>query len=176
MSGFLGRSRKEKRKIEKKEFSPYIFSYSVTHLRSSGRVGWLGAGGGAVIGAAIGVSTTIATSYANGVSPWTGEKLQGHHSYPKFMGGDPNQKLTDMSTSRHKDLHQELNDYLREQQNDLGYHMRPQRGNSGVQIQNNFDPQVRLNTMKNFYDNNRFRYLDARYDFYRNNNLYWKPW
>lgn len=28
-----------------------------------------------VVGAAIGVSTTIATSYANGVSPWTGEKL-----------------------------------------------------------------------------------------------------
>jgi RHS repeat-associated protein len=52
-----------------------------------------GIGKSMVIGGAIGVVATVGTTYANRVSPWTGEKLQRHHSNPKFMGGDPYKNL-----------------------------------------------------------------------------------
>lgn len=40
-----------------------------------------------VWGEVIGVTSTIATCYATKTSPWTGEKIQRHHSYPKFWEG-----------------------------------------------------------------------------------------
>ena len=39
-----------------------------------------------------------------------------------------------------------------------------------------YTPELRIKTMKNFYDSNRFKYFDVRYDFYKNNNLRWTPW
>ena len=36
----------------------------------------------------------------------------GHHSDPKFMGGDPKQPLTNMKTADHIDLHRDMNAYL----------------------------------------------------------------
>ena len=53
--------------------------------------------------------------------------------------------------------------------------MRPQKGNPGWKIQENFDRSLRINTTKQFYDSNRFKYWDARYDFYKNNGIRWKP-
>ncbi len=39
-------------------------------------------------------------------------KTHRHHSDPKFMGGDPKQKLTDIPEQDHKNLHKEMNEFL----------------------------------------------------------------
>ena len=93
------------------------------------------------------------------------------------MGGPEKQPLTDMSKSRHKMLHKELNEYLRNQTDGEGHHMRPQKGNPGARIRNYFDESSRINALKNFYDSHPLRYWDARYDFYRNTNMLnqWQP-
>ena len=36
----------------------------------------------------------------------------GHHSDPKFMGGDPKQALTNMESTDHIDLHRDMNVFL----------------------------------------------------------------
>ena len=54
------------------------------------------------------------------------EKLVGHHSDPKFMGGDPKQDLIIMPESEHIDLHRELNNHLKKYKDKAGSHMRPQ--------------------------------------------------
>ena len=58
-------------------------------------------------------------------------KTNGHHSDPKFMGGNPKQPLTDVLIPDHKGLHRDLNDFLAGKTDAAGNHMRPQRGNSG---------------------------------------------
>lgn len=35
-------------------------------------------------------------------------KTQGHHSDPKYLGGNPEQKLTDLETQDHIDIHKEI--------------------------------------------------------------------
>ena len=40
------------------------------------------------------------------------EREVGHHSDPKFMGGEEKQELTSMKESEHKELHKDLNDHL----------------------------------------------------------------
>lgn len=74
-------------------------------------------------------------------------------------------------------LHKELNEYLRNQTDGEGHHMRPQKGNPGWKIIRNFDENTRINILKLFYDSHPLRYWDARYDFYRNTNMLnqWKP-
>lgn len=135
-----------------------------------------GIGQNMAIGGALGVTSTVVYSYANRVSPWTGERLHRHHSNPKFMGGDPDQSLTQMSESRHRQLHKDLNDYLYEQKNAVGNHMRPQRGNPGWKIQENFTPQQRIDVMKSFYDTYKWTYPNVRYDFYKNTDTRWWIW
>ena len=132
-----------------------------------------GVGLGAISG---GISAVQAARQEN-VSPWTGEGMQRHHSYQKALGGPEKQQLTDMSKSRHQRLHKELNEYLRNQTDGKGHHMRPQRGNPGLRIRNYFDESTRINVLKNFYDSHPLRYWDARFDFYRNTNMLnqWEP-
>ena len=91
--------------------------------------------------------------------------------YQKALGGPEIQQLTDMSRSRHQRLHKELNEYLRNQTDGKGHHIRLQRGNSGLKIRENFSEGIRINTLKHFYDSHPLRYWDARYDFYRNTNM-----
>ncbi len=114
-----------------------------------------------------------AYQYAKGnkISPWTGEKIQRHHSDPIFLGGDERQSLTPMSESRHRALHREMNQYLKEQTNESGYDMQPRRNNPGRQIRENFNRNIRFDATIRFYDQNRFRYWDARRDFYNINKL-----
>lgn len=136
-----------------------------------------GALSGGVIGAATGFAGGIKYARDNKISPWTGEKTQNHHSFPKFLGGDNEQILTPMETSRHRTLHKELNEYLKNQtSDDKRYNMFPRKGNSGETIQNNFTNVTRINAAKTFYDSNKWRYWDARFDFYRNNKMIWTPW
>lgn len=136
-----------------------------------------GALSGGVIGAATGFAGGIKYARDNKISPWTGEKTQNHHSFPKFLGGNDKQILTPMETSRHRTLHKELNEYLKTQtSDDKRYNMFPRKGNPGKDIQKNFTDITRINAAKTFYDSNKWRYWDARFDFYRNNKMIWTPW
>ena len=76
-----------------------------------------------------------------------------------------------MSESRHRALHREMNQYLKEQTNESGYDMQPRRNNPGRQIRENFNRNIRFDATIRFYDQNRFRYWDARRDFYNINKL-----
>lgn len=67
-------------------------------------------------------------------------------------------------------------EYLKQQNDGQGHTMRPTKGNPGRKIQMNFSPDSRLNAAKSFYDMNKYKYFDVRYDFYKNNNLKWRPW
>ena len=95
-----------------------------------------------------------------------GAGTHGHHSDPKFMGGDPKQALTDMPVEDHKRLHAELNQFLRKKTDEFGNHMRPQRGNSASDIQQNFSREERLDALKEFYRTFRDRFPDAAHDFF----------
>lgn len=101
-----------------------------------------------------------------------------HHSDPMFMGGNANQELTPMSESRHYKLHPEMNKYLYNVHDNDGNHMAPYPGNNRFEIQKNFDRPWRINALKGFYDSHPIKYWDARFYFYRNNDMLkqWRPW
>ena len=91
----------------------------------------------------------------------------GHHSDPKFMGGDPKQELTNLQDFDHKNLHKELNDFLKTKTDDFGNHMRPQRGNPGAKIRENFTRTERINALREFYTRNADKYPEAAADFFK---------
>ncbi|MFV0376510.1 MAG: RHS repeat-associated core domain-containing protein [Mangrovibacterium sp.] len=143
-----------------------------TALNDGGKGALYGAGLGLMNGAVSGLKM----ARDRGVDPWSGEKLHGHHSDPIFMGGDKNQNLTNMKASTHRQLHKDMNDFLYGQQDANGNHMRPQSNNSGLNIQSNFTRPQLVNSLKLFYDNNKWTYPRARYDFYNNNGLKFRIW
>ena len=95
------------------------------------------------------------------------EEIELHHSDPKFMGGEANQELTAMEKGEHKALHKDLNNHLKEVKDGKGNHMRPQKGNSGKQIQKNFSRQQRIQAMKDFYKGPGAKYTNAAKDFFK---------
>lgn len=137
-----------------------------------------GAAIGGLSGAVFGIGNGFKSARENKVSPWTGEKINMHHSFPKFLGGDTKQELTPMSMKRHIRYHKEFNEYLLDQTDNYGNNMRPVKGNSGKVIKKNFDFHIRMGVTQQFYDMHPYRYWDARFDFYRNNGLIWqwRPW
>jgi RHS repeat-associated protein len=93
----------------------------------------------------------------------------GHHSDPKFMEGDPKQKLTTLSQSDHIQLHRDLNTHLETKTKVIKgqtVSMRPKRGNSGATIRGNFSREERLDALAEFYHNNKSKYPDAHADFF----------
>jgi RHS repeat-associated protein len=90
-----------------------------------------------------------------------------HHSDPKFLGGDPKQPTTKLPRPEHKDLHQELNNFLRAKEDANGNHMRPQKGNSGSTIRSNFSREERLEAMSEFYKTKGAQYKEAAVDFFK---------
>jgi hypothetical protein len=92
--------------------------------------------------------------------------MQNHHSDPKFMGGARRQPLTRMSEEMHKELHQDLRNFLRDRTNAAGKHMRPQPGNDGRAIRKNFSDDERRQAMADFYRQYGDKYLDAARDFF----------
>jgi RHS repeat-associated protein len=90
-----------------------------------------------------------------------------HHADPKFLGGDPAQELTEMPLAEHQALHRDLNAFLRDQEDEFGNHMRPQRGNSGGVIRGNFSRGERLDALAQFYSGPGARYGDAAASFFR---------
>lgn len=96
---------------------------------------------------------------------WAPE-TQLHHSDPKFLGGDPKQLLTELLTQEHQQLHRDLNDFLRTQTDEFGNHMRPQRGNPGTRIRENFTRDQRLDSLSKFYRQYSSKYPEAAKDFF----------
>jgi hypothetical protein len=90
----------------------------------------------------------------------------GHHSDPKFMGGEPKQPLTNLPDTVHRDLHSDLNKFLRNRTDGAGNDMAPRRGNSGKKIQETFSRDERLNALRDFYNQNMNKYPDAARDFF----------
>ena len=133
---------------------------------------------GGLSGAAFGIGSGFKLARENKVSPWTGEKINMHHSYAKFLGGNPKQELTPMTQSRHTMFHREFNKYLLMQNDGKGHHMYPTRWNKGSEIKNKFSTEIRYNVTKHFYDMHPYKYWDARFDFYRTNGKLneWRPW
>lgn len=93
---------------------------------------------------------------------------QGHHSDPEFMGGDPDQPLTNMSPEDHADLHSDLNEHLSNYYDENGNTMAPSSTNSGPNIQENFTREERLSALADFYGDPEIAasYPDAAADFF----------
>jgi hypothetical protein len=73
--------------------------------------------------------------------------------------------VTDMTEETHIQLHRDLNNFLFQQRNELGQHMRPQRNNRGVDIQDRFSLQERIDALKDFYRQYQSQYPQAAADF-----------
>lgn len=94
-------------------------------------------------------------------------KFHDHHSDPKFLGGDPKQLLTQMDEASHRTLHKDMNDFLRTRTDDFGNHMRPQRGNSSRDIQQNFTREQCVAALCEFYRGPGAKYEGAAEDFFK---------
>ena len=114
--------------------------------------------------------TNANPSWGSGVSSGYGQhvsrvkrlfKIEGHHSDPKFMGGNPGQPLTDMSGLRHTELHQELYRFLEPRG------MAPRAGFGGPEIQQLHGVRALRRTMADFYKGPGSRFADAAGDFFR---------
>jgi hypothetical protein len=112
------------------------------------------------------VASLISNPLRNAIGGELGVTHQ-HHSYPKYLGGDPNQPLTKMPADQHKQLHKDMNDYMYNQRNADGYHMRPQRGNSGDVIKGNFTSEQKEKALKGFYKGPGAKYKSAAKDFFK---------
>jgi len=104
--------------------------------------------------------------------PFQGYAAQGparvvrHHSDPMFLGGAPGQPLVRLNELTHQNLHRDLNNFLRTREDAFGNHMRPQAGNSGVIIRQNFTRQQRLEALRDFYSGPGAIYTDAATGFF----------
>ena len=84
-----------------------------------------------------------------------------HHSFPKFLGGLKNQKLTKMSADLHKALHKELNAFLRR------FGMAPSRANPGRKIIQSNTPTEIEKALTEFYKGPGAKYKEAAEDFFK---------
>lgn len=96
--------------------------------------------------------------------------LEQHHSDPIFMAGDPNQPTVGMPRDLHRgagdSLHHDLNEFLRGKTDAAGNHMRPQRGNPGIRIRDNFTREELLEAMAEFYKRFQDKYPDSARAFF----------
>jgi RHS repeat-associated protein len=95
------------------------------------------------------------------------EKIELHHSDPKFMGGDVDQELTPLTKSEHKELHNTLNEHLAGYKDAHGNTMVPKKGNPGLKIQGNFPRADRLKAMSDFYKGSGAKFKTAASDFFK---------
>jgi hypothetical protein len=86
---------------------------------------------------------------------------QLHHSFPKFLGGLKNQKLTKMSADLHKALHKELNAFLRR------YGMTPSKSNPGRLIRENHSGSKIQKVLTDFYNGPGAKFKEAATDFFK---------
>ena len=83
-----------------------------------------------------------------------------------FLGGAAGQPLVRLNESTHQNLHRDLNNFLRTREDSFGNHMRPQPGNSGVIIRQNFTRQERLEALRDFYRGPGSIYTEAATGFF----------
>ncbi|MFN6103962.1 MAG: RHS repeat-associated core domain-containing protein, partial [Planctomycetaceae bacterium] len=140
-------------------------AYALNELREQRELYALTMGLGMVVSRTGGPPSRRAGPTAKSARPKV--KTHGHHSDPKFLGGDPNQPVTDLPVPDHQGLHKDLNNFLRGKTDTAGNHMRPQRGNSAADIQQNFTRQERLDASAEFYKKFRATYPDAARDFFK---------
>ncbi|OCG42032.1 hypothetical protein A9G25_04700 [Gilliamella sp. Bif1-4] len=104
------------------------------------------------------------------VDPW-GLICHKHHSDPKFAGGKSKQPLTIIDEDIHRQLHKEMNAFLVKKTKKLNderiVHMRPQRGNSGGKILENFGRKKVLNALAEFYKGPGAKYTEVAEDFFK---------
>ena len=67
------------------------------------------------------------------------------------MEGIPKPEITPMEKEEHQQLHEDLNNHLKEIKDFKGNHMRPQRGYSGRTMRQDFSRQQRIQAIKDFY-------------------------
>ena len=107
-------------------------------------------------------------NYYDNTAPQTeSSKIEKHHSDPKFMGGEKNQELTEMTQDEHVELHKDLNNHLKEVKNEFGNNMAPSKSNPGINIRKNFTRSERLNAMSDFYGKFKNKYFKAAEDFFK---------
>ena len=85
------------------------------------------------------------------------------------MGGDKKQKLTTLDEQTHRELHKDLNDFLVKKTGNVNgkkVHMRPQRGNSGADIRENFTLEERRKALAEFYKGPGAKYKEVAKDFF----------
>jgi hypothetical protein len=87
--------------------------------------------------------------------------INWYHSFPKFLGGLKNQKLTKMAVDAHKALHKELNIFLAK------YGMAPSKINKGVDIRNKFSSQEIQKVLTDFYEGPGAKFSEAAKDFFK---------
>ena len=148
-----------------KHFGGDSAAYALNELREQSELYALTMGLGMVASRTGGPPSRRAGPTAKSARPKV--KTHGHHSDPKFLGGDPNQPVTDLPVPDHQGLHKDLNNFLRGKTDTAGNHMRPQRGNSAADIQQNFTRQERLDASAEFYKKFRATYPDAARDFFK---------
>ena len=99
-----------------------------------------------------------------------GERLEGHHSMPVFLK-DGIRRSSDvkvhMPVSMHKELHKDMNVFLKSKTNKYGDDMMPRSGNSGLKIRDNFEEIDRVQAMREFYLINQQKYPEVAADFFR---------
>ena len=80
-------------------------------------------------------------------------RTEENHVFPQFMlpGNTATSPMIDVI---HRQFHRDLNQFLRQQINEFGQHMRPQRNNAGEMIRQNWSEYSRWSAMREFY--NRF--------------------
>ncbi len=109
-------------------------------------------------------------SYVKDVNTWLDEyglAPHGHHSDPKFLGGNHSQSLTTLDEVTHRALHNDMNNYLENIIDpSTGRSMRPKRGNSGAIIRATFSRSQRLSALADFYSSHGHLYPTAATDFF----------
>lgn len=90
-------------------------------------------------------------------------RRDGHHSFPKFLGGNPVQKLVKMTKSQHIEFHQDLLKFLKSKYPE----MVTKRGYPGVKMHKMVPEQTRIQALKEFYSGPGAKYAESAAEFFK---------
>jgi hypothetical protein len=88
------------------------------------------------------------------------EKLHGHHSFPKALGGHPDQRLSDMIESMHTGkggIHSDLANF------ENGW-LRPKKGMTGAQIVDKYGQNDVVEGLRRFYSMDKWNHLSSDFE------------
>lgn len=90
-------------------------------------------------------------------------KAEGHHAFPKFMGGNIEQTLVKMSKYQHIEFHKDLIQFLKSKYPE----MITKPGYSGRMMQRDIPPELRIQAMREFYSGPGAKYAEAATEFFK---------